>query len=284
MKNKFTFKVFSLSVVWIWLFVFSLLPYVLMLAASFMSHNQNQLLTFPFTLQSYFQVFNDIYFRIFEKSFYLAGICTLLTLIFSYPFAYILATTADRFKSLLLMLVIIPFWTSSLIRSYAMIAVLKTKGILNAILLSLGIIHLPLQLLYTNIAVMVGLVYNLMPFMILPLYANIERLDHRLIDAGRDLGASKIRIFLKIIIPLTKPGIMAGIILFFLPAMTLFYIPDLLGGAKSMLLGNLIQDQFLFANNWPMGAAISVLLTLMMAIMLLFYFRSTDENDRKDLL
>lgn len=180
-------------------------------------------------------------------------------------------------------MVIIPFWTSSMIRTYAMMAILKAKGFLNALLLSLHIIHLPLLLLYTNFAVIVGLVYNLLPFMILPLYANIEKLDYRLVDAARDLGANWPTIFRRVIIPLTTPGIMAGIILVFLPAMTLFYIPDIMGGSKSMLLGNLIEDQFQFSNNWPAGSATSIILTVIMALMLMIYRRKQSANFQQDL-
>jgi spermidine/putrescine transport system permease protein len=284
MRTKFNFKFFSLSFVWLWLILFALIPYLMIFIASLMHHDQQQLLSLPLTLNNYLALFNTTYFIIFEKSFYLAGSCTLLCLLFGYPFAYIVAHANPKIKNFLLLLVVIPFWTSSLIRSYAMIAILKTKGLLNSFLLAVGIIHVPLQILFTNTAVIIGLVYNLLPFMILPLYANIERLDNRLIDAAKDLGASKWRIFSEIIIPLSMPGIMAGSIIVFLPAMTLFYIPNLLGGAKSMLLGNLIQDQFLLANNWPMGAAISIILTLIMVLMLLVYWRHSNESDRQDLL
>ena len=170
-----------------------------------------------------------------------------------------------------MLLVIIPFWTSSLIRSYALIAIIKAKGILNSLLIALGIIHQPLSILFTNSAVIIGLVYNLLPFMILPIMTNVERLDNRLIDAARDLGANRFTTFRKVIIPLTMPGIIAGSILVFLPAMTIFYIPDILGGAKSILLGNLIQNQFLIAENWPMGSAISAILTLVLATLILIY-------------
>lgn len=284
MKTKLNFKFFSLSFVWLWLILFALIPYLMIFLASLMHHNQQQLLSLPLTVNNYIALFNSAYLIIFEKSFYLAGSCTILCLLLGYPFAYIIAHSNPKIKNFLLLLVVIPFWTSSLIRSYAMIAMLKTKGLLNSLLLSAGIIHVPLQLLFTNAAVIIGLVYNLLPFMILPLYANIERLDNRLIDAAKDLGASKWRIFSKIIIPLSMPGIMAGSIIVFLPAMTLFYIPNLLGGAKSMLLGNLIQDQFLLANNWPMGAAISIILTLIMVLMLWVYWRYSNESDRQDLL
>ena len=222
---------------------------------------------------------DTVYAKIFLHSFSLAGIVTFLCLCLSYPFAYSLARMNHAYKDLLLLLVIIPFWTSSLIRTYAIVILLKAKGILNTGLLYLGIIHTPLQLLYTNTAVLIGLIYTLLPFMILPLYANIEKLDTRLLDAARDLGASKPRLFFKIILPLTWPGILAGCMLVFLPAMSMFYIPDLLGGAKSILVGNLIENQFLAAHNWPSGAAVSIVLTLLMALLLCIYWYTARRRD-----
>ena len=206
--------------------------------------------------------------RVFEKSFILAALATFFCLLVGYPFAYLLARIKSRAKNLLLMLVIIPFWTSSLIRSYAMVAILKTRGLINTLLMNLGVIHEPLHLLFTNSAVLIGLIYNLLPFMILPLYANLERFDVRLLEAGQDLGATKKILFLKIILPLSMPGIIAGSIMVFLPSMTLFYITDILGGAKSLLLGNLMRNTILETQNWPLGSAISIALLIIMGIML----------------
>jgi spermidine/putrescine transport system permease protein len=174
--------------------------------------------------------------------------------------------------------VVIPFWTSSLIRTYAMVIILKTNGVMNSFLQWLGLIQEPIQLLYTPAAVVVGLVYSLLPFMVLPLYATIEKLDMRLIEAAKDLGARNVRIFWSIIIPLTMPGIIAGSMLVFLPALGMFYIPDLLGGAKALLIGNLIQNQFLSARDWPFGAAVSVILVLVMSLLLVLYYFSILRN------
>jgi spermidine/putrescine transport system permease protein len=160
-------------------------------------------------------------------------------------------------------------------------AILKGQGILNSTLMTLGIIDQPMQLLYSNLAVFIGLTYDLLPFMILPLYANIEKLDDTLLEAARDLGASRLRIFFKIILPLTMSGIMAGLLLVFLPAMTMFYVPDLLGGSKSMLLGNLIENQFLLVTNWPVGSAISIMLIAIMSVLLLIYWRFTKKSGNR---
>ncbi|CAM4446856.1 MAG: Spermidine/putrescine transport system permease protein PotB [Legionellaceae bacterium] len=272
------FRLIALSLIWIWLIVFAVIPTGLVLFTSLLQQGDHELVRLQLTLDNYSALFNTIYFKIFIQSLLLAGSCSLICLIIGYPFAYILARAKPRYKGILLLFVIIPFWTSSLVRTYAIVAILKTKGILNTLLLNIGLIHKPLHLLYSSSAVMIGLVYSLLPFMILPLYANIEKLDTRLIDAARDLGANKYRVFVKIIIPLTLPGIIAGCMLVFLPAMSMFYIPDILGGAKSILIGNLIQNQFLTARNWPLGSAVSIGLTLMMGLLLLLYWRSTKQN------
>lgn len=271
MRNSSSFKTFSQVIIWCWLFLFAILPFCLIVAASFMGHSEEHLVQFPPTLENYRQLNNTIYIHIFAKSFLIAGFATFICLLLGYPFAYIVARMHNRFKSLLILFVIIPFWTSSLIRSYALIAMLKAKGILNSFLLALGVIQHPLPILYTNTAVMIGLVYNLLPFMILPIITNVERLDNRLVDAAHDLGANHFTTFRKVIIPLTMPGIIAGSILVFLPAMTIFYVSDILGGAKSILLGNLIQNQFLIAQNWPLGSAVSILLTAILATLILIH-------------
>lgn len=278
------FRNFSLTLLWCWLFIFAMLPFCLVLIISFMSHNESSLFQLPLTWLNYVRLNNLIYIRIFEKSFLIAGFATLLCLMIGYPFAYMIARIQSSWKGFLILLVIIPFWTSSLIRSYALIAIIKAKGILNALLISLGIIDQPLSILFTNSAVIIGLVYNLLPFMILPIMTNVERLDNRFIDAARDLGANRFTTFQKIIIPLTLPGIIAGSILVFLPAMTIFYIPDILGGAKSILLGNLIQNQFLVAENWPLGSAVSMVLTFMLISLILIYVWATRGNKQREWL
>lgn len=284
MRYLNVFKQFSLSVTWIWLVVVSMIPYGMVICASFLSRDDNHLIHLPLTFMHYAALNNSLYLKIFEKSFYVAGLCTLICLLLGYPFAYIIARMQSRLKNLFILLIIIPFWTSSLIRSYSMITILKPKGIINSALMWLGVIHSPLSLLFNNISVLIGLIYNLLPFMILPLVTNIERLDTRLIDAARDLGANRFTTFQKIILPLTMPGIISGCILVFLPAMTIFYIPDLLGGAKSFLIGNLIQNQFLVAQDWPFGSAVSIVLAVVLALLLMIYLRSTQGRKQRDLL
>jgi spermidine/putrescine transport system permease protein len=275
MNERSLFKTIVISIISLWFLIFVFVPNILVFAVSFLERHENNFVTFSFTLENYQRIFTSVYFTVFAESFRLAFISMLICLLVGYPFAYRLARLKGRLKHILFMLIIIPFWTSSLIRTYAIMIVLKTNGLLNKTLLATGIINEPLELLYTGTAVTIGMVYSLLPFMILPLYASIEKLDKVYIEAAGDLGANKIQTFIKVIIPLTMPGIIAGCILVFLPSFCLFYIPDLMGGAKELLIGNLIKNQFLSARDWPFGSAVSVVLSGIMAVLLLVYYKST---------
>lgn len=184
-------------------------------------------------------------------------------------------------RPLLLFLLIVPFWTNSLIRIYGLKIFLSSKGYLNEFLLWLGVIDTPIRIMFTPSAVIIGLVYILLPFMVMPLYSSIEKLDKPLLEAARDLGASKLQTFIRIIIPLTMPGIIAGCLLVMLPAMGLFYVSDLMGGAKNLLIGNVIKVQFLNIRDWPFGAATSITLTIVMGLMLLVYWRASRLLNKK---
>lgn len=265
------FAVIAVGVLSFWLLLLALLPFALVLVASFLHQGTTGFLKWDFTWHNYFALLNPIYINVFLRSLSVAMITTVLCLLFAYPFAFILARLPERLRLLGLFLIIIPFWTSSLIRSYAIITLIKTHGLLNEFLLWLGVIDKPLHLLYTPLTSQIGLVYSLLPFMVLPLYATLEKFDWRLVEAARDLGASKQRAFWRIVVPVSLPGILAGCLLVLLPAMTLFYIPEILGGAKSILLGNLIKAQFLEAENWPLGAAVSVMLTILMLLLMTGY-------------
>lgn len=280
MNEKSLFKTIVIGIISLWLFTFVFLPNLLVFGVSFLERHENNFITFKFTLENYERIFNAIYFQVFANSFKLAIISMLICLVVAYPFAYRLSRVKGNLKNILFMLIIIPFWTSSLIRTYAIMVVLKTNGLLNNFLLWLRIIDEPLEILYTGTAVTIGMVYSLLPFMILPLYASFEKLDKSYIEAAGDLGASKIQTFMKVIIPLTMPGIIAGCTLVFLPALCLFYIPDIMGGAKELLIGNLIKNQFLSSRDWPFGSAVSVVLTALMAILLFAYYKSTNRVKR----
>ncbi len=266
MKTNETFKYFSITLVNVWLILFVVSALTIVLVMSLLQKNSDNFLVMNFTLKNYFNLLDPIYLKVFARSGAMASLTTLICFLIGYPCAYFLLQLPGAWKPLVRILLIIPFWTNSLIRSYAIIGILKTHGLLNHILISLGIISTPLPLLFNNLAVLIGLVYNLLPFMIFPIYAHLERLNPQLIHAARDLGAPPWVILKRIILPLSVPGITAGSLLVFLPAMTLFYIPDLLGGANSMLLGNLIQFQFSGASNWPGGAATSIMLSLFLII------------------
>ena len=280
MNIREPFKLVAIGALWFWLMAFALLPNLLVAVASLLTRGDNEFVAFTLTLSSYRRLLDPLYLDVLLDSLWLAAATTTLCLLLGYPFAYLLTRTSSRWRPLLLLLVIVPFWTSSLVRTYAIMIVLKTQGLLNQALLGLGLIAEPLELLYTETAVILGMLYTLLPFMILPLYAALEKLDHRLIEAARDLGAGKITIFLRIAIPLTLPGIIAGSLLTFLPGLGMFYVADLLGGAKTLLVGNLIRDQFLSARDWPFGAAASVLLTLLMGLLLWGYYLSARRANR----
>lgn len=268
-NNKFRF--FSISVVWMWLAAFALLPNLALFLVGFLDKSDTSFFIPVFTLENYGRLLDPSFVQIFWESIRLAGISTVVCLLIGYPFAYILARSSKRMRPWLLLLVIIPFWTNSLIRTYALIIILKSQGLLNKVLNLLGLVEGHYSLMYGDFAVFLGLTYTLLPFMILPLYASIEKQDTRLLDAAKDLGASTLRSFWHITLPLTLPGIVAGCILVFLPALGMFYVPEILGGAKSMLLGTYIKKQFLEAREWPLGAAASTLLTFILILMALAY-------------
>ena len=255
-----------------WLLLFGVAPILMLLASSFLTQDPAGFYRFPFTLQSYRQLFLDPgYFEVMLRSLKLAALTTLCCLAAGYPFAWFTARLPKRQRLVVLILLMVPFWTNSLVRTYAIRMVLGTHGLLNTALLATGLIEEPLRLLYTDAAVIQGLFYLMLPFMILPLYANLEKLDYRLVEAARDLGAGPLSIFRRVIVPLSLPGVFAGCIMVFVPTMGLFYVASLLGGARQLLIGNLIQQQFLNARNWPLGSATSVVLILFMAVMLAGY-------------
>jgi spermidine/putrescine transport system permease protein len=223
-------------------------------------------------LDNYRRSLEPIYLQIYWRSLWLAVVTTVLCLVVSYPIAYYVAVLAPRrWKSTLLALVVIPFWTSFLIRTYAWMLILRSEGLVNTALAGLGVVHQPLPLLYNTFAVMIGLVYGELPFMILPLYASLEKLDLSLLEAGNDLGANQVSTFFRVTVPLTMPGIVAGVVLVFIPSIGQFVVSDLLGGAKTVLVGNLIQNQFAVARNKPFGAAVAFELTLLVLLLLWSY-------------
>jgi spermidine/putrescine transport system permease protein len=236
-------------------------------------------------LANYARSFHPIYLQIFWRSIWMAVVTTALCLVVSYPVAYYIAVAAtERRRNLLLGLVVVPFWTSFLIRTYAWMFILRTEGLVNHLLMAAGLTARPLELLYNNFSVLVGLVYGELPFMILPLYASLEKLDRSLLEASADLGAGRRSTFWRVTIPMTMPGIVAGIILVFVPSLGQFIVSDLLGGAKTILAGNLIQNQFAVARNKPFGSAVAFELTAAVLALLVAYAAYTKRKGQDVLL
>lgn len=263
----------TLSPVTFWLILFFIFPLLFILLISFATRGLYGGVDYVFTIENYTRFFDPLYLKILWDSLVIAGFTTIFCLVFGYPFAYIIARSPKKYRALLLMLVMVPFWTNSLVRTYAWIVLLRTEGVINMILMKIGLISEPLAMLYNSGAVMVGLIYTLFPFMVLPLYASIEQLDKSYLEAASDLGAKPWQTFTKITLPLTMPGVVAGCLLTFIPTLGLFFIPDLMGGSKSLLIGNLIRNQFLTARDWPFGSAASMILMILTLIFILIYLR-----------
>ncbi|NNN43739.1 spermidine/putrescine ABC transporter permease PotB [Vibrio sp. 1-1(7)] len=281
MSNKINLQNAIIALIVGWLTLFVLIPNLMIIGTSFLTRDESNLIDFTFTFENYLRLMDPLYAKVMLHSFYMAIVATLLCLVIGYPFAYIVAKMPEKWRPIMLFLIIVPFWTNSLIRTYGLKVVLGTQGILNKLLLGIGVIETPLRIMYTETAVMIGLVYILLPFMILPLYSAIEKLDSTYIEAARDLGANKLQTLIKVVLPLTMPGIIGGCLLVLLPALGMFYIADLLGGAKNLLIGNVIKSQVLNARDWPFGAATSIALTAAMAIMLYAYYRAGKLLNRK---
>ncbi|MBK1872287.1 spermidine/putrescine ABC transporter permease PotB [Marinobacter sp. 1-3A] len=262
------FRAAVLVLVWGWLLFLVLAPNMLVVGASVMTRNPSTFISLPLNLEAYRQLFNPLYLDVFLHSLYMAALTTLICLLIGYPFAWALSRVEKNRQMLLIFLLIVPFWTNSLVRTYALKLILATNGLLNSALMSLGVIDEPAQLLYTEGAVIVGLVYLLLPFMILPLYSVFEDLRQDVLLASHDLGAGRLATFKNVVVPLTLPGVLAGVMLVLLPAMGLFFVPDILGGSRNLLVGNVIKNQFLDARNWPFGAAASIVLSLTMALLM----------------
>ncbi|RIK39366.1 MAG: spermidine/putrescine ABC transporter permease [Chloroflexi bacterium] len=258
----------------LFLLFFFVVPLLILAVYSFLKRGAYGQLIWEFNLQNYVRVIDPLYLSILWRSFVIASATTLLCLLLAYPFAYYIARlSSPRWRNLLLILVMVPFWTNFLIRTYAWRVILGTDGPINGLLLGLGVIQEPLSLIFNDGAVMVGLVYGYLPFMVLPLYAAIDRIDFSLMEAAHDLYANGRQAFRHVLLPLSMPGVIAGSILVFIPTLGAFVTPDLLGGAKTVMIGNLIQSQFLTARDWPFGSAFSVLLMVAVLAATLVYFR-----------
>jgi spermidine/putrescine transport system permease protein len=262
-----------LAPVTFWLGLFFLVPLLFILAYSFGTSGIYGGITLGFNPGNYLRVFDPLYLEIVGRTLVIALINTFLCLLLGYPLAYFIAFKGGSRKNLLILLVMIPFWTSLLLRAYAWVVILGGNGIANRALQFLGITDGPVNLIFTPQAVALGMVYSYLPFMILPLYAALEKFDIRLKEAAQDLGASRWHTFWRVTFPLSMPGVIAGSILVFIPSAGEFVIPNLLGGARTVLVGNLIQQQFLLARDWAFGSALAMMLAALLVGAIMFYVR-----------
>ena len=290
---------FVIGVPYIWLLLFFMFPFLILLRISVTDMGAG---IDPFApiidtaagswrlvlrLQNYLSIFSDgassagstIYVDAYKTSLKYAVLTTLSCLVIGYPFAYFMARARPSIRPALLMLVMLPFWTSFLLRVYAWKGILADQGVLNNLLISLGIIQEPLAMLYTDVSMLVGMTYVYCPFMILPLYANLVKMDVRLLEAAHDLGASAWKAFWLITVPLSRSGIVAGSMLVFIPCVGEFVIPSLLGGAENIMIGRVVWDEMFSSNNWPRASALSVVMILVILVPLAFYHRSRDKNE-----
>ena len=262
----------------LWLLVFFLVPILIMLVYSVMPRGIYGGVDPGFTLEHYRRFFDPLYLDILQRTFVWSVACTVICLVLGYPVAYVIAR-AGRWKSFLLFLVVLPFWTSFLVRTFAMIFLLRDTGLINNWLVKLGVD--PIAMLYTPFAVMAGLVYGFLPFMVLPIYASLEKLDLSLLEAAEVLGARPAERFRRVTMPLSMPGVVAGCLLVFSPALGSFLTSDLLGGAKEMIIGNLVQNQFSAARNWPFGSAASFIVMALVLAAVMLYLKVKDREQEE---
>ncbi len=271
MNNKKIWRYFFLIPVIVYVALLIALPLLYILLISFFKSDSYGGMITTFTIQNYIEVFDQVYINVFLKSILIAGLTTFICILISYPFVLAVSHKKPRTQKILMTLVMVPFLTNSLIRMYGWLVLLRKSGVINQVLLGTGVIHESLSLMYNMSGILIGMTYTLLPFMILPLYSSVSTIDPSLLEAASDLGASKIKTFFKIIVPQTLPGLFNGSLMVFTPALGYFFIVDILGGGKIMILGNLIKNQFLTARNWPFGAAISIVLVLITSLLILAY-------------
>ena len=257
----------------IWMIIFVMLPLLYILVISFMTRNVYGGIEYTFTLENYKEMLQPLYIKVIWKSLKLAFLTTVVCLLIGYPLAYWIASKPSKTSAKLLMLVMIPYWTSSLVRLYSLNLLAMPNGFLNVFLMKLHIISEPLDILYSDTMVIFGLLTAMLPFSVLPLYSSIEKLDKSLIEASKDLGANSVTTFRKVTIPQTMPGIVGCVLLVFIPSLGMYYVPEMLGGGKVMLVGTLVKNQFLVTKNWPFGASLAILLIMITLAMMWIYTR-----------
>ena len=269
-KNNIVKWMFILPIIIYTVFLIAL-PILYIIIISFFKSDSYGGMIHTITLQNYIELFDVVYLKIFLKSALIAIVTTVICVLISYPFVLAVSHKSKKTQQILMTLVMVPFLTNSLIRMYGWIVLLRKSGVINSLLLDIGALDEPLSLMYNTFGIIVGMVYTLLPFMILPLYSSVSTIDKSLLEASSDLGASKWKCFKNVIFPQTVPGLFNGALMVFTPALGYFFIVDILGGGKLMILGNLIKNQFLTARNWPFGAAISVFLIVITYILISLY-------------
>ena len=270
MNNKL-FRLFTTWPIIIYVLLFIAFPILYILYLSFLTTDYYGGMLNIFTFSNYLNFFNIVYLKVFLKSFLIAGFSTFLCMVIAYPFVIFISQKSEKVKSFLMTFVMVPFLTNSLIRTYGWIVLLRKTGIINTFLQNMNITSSPISFIYNNFGIILGMVYTLLPFMILPLFSAVDKIDHYVLEASKDLGANSLQTFFKIIVPQTKTALFNGSIMVFIPAIGYFFIADLLGGGKFMLIGNLIKNQFLVARNWPFGAAISIVLLAITFVIIRIY-------------
>jgi len=292
-------KRFVIGVPYVWLFVFFLLPFLILLYISFVDQGESinpfKPIWDPVTgilslkYENYWTIFRDgeggtlfqtIYIEAYLRSIWYALLTALLCLLIGYPFAYFIARSSPAVRPALLMMVMLPFWTSFLLRVYAWKGILADQGVVNKLLMFLGITSEPIQMLYTNVSMLVGMTYVYLPFMILPLYANLVKMDFRLLEAAYDLGTTPFKAFWLVTVPLSKAGIIAGFMLVFIPAVGEFVIPSLLGGPENIMIGRVVWDEMFTSNNWPRASALAVVMIALIIVPLAIYYHYTAEEKK----
>lgn len=279
MRRRRYGSVWMILPLYIFTLVFVAGPLLYMIGLSFATANEGHGVTWSFTLENYRRILDPVYLDTFVQSFRLAITSTLAISLIGYPFGYFMAKLSEGQKKKAMLFLMLPFWVNSLIRLYGWIIILQNKGLLNFILKKLGLIEKPLKLLYSYPAIVVGMIYVLLPFMILSVYSSAEKMDWSLVEASRDLGASGFQAFWTVTFKLTLPGLLSGIILTFIPSMGLFFIADILGGNKIVLVGSLIQEQMTRGSNWPFAAALAVVLMVLTTVMIAFYRKITNAKE-----
>ena len=266
-------KISGILPAYVWMILTFVLPLLYIVVISFCKKGENWGIVYEFTLENYRKILDPLYLQIIGKSFAVAFLTTAVTLLIGYPFAYLLAGLPKKTQRILLVFLVVPFWTNAVIRIYGWYIILQGKGVINTALSAFG---LPgFDILYTNGAVELGTIYTLLPLMILPIYNAVEKIDKQLLEASRDLGADKFTVFRTVIWKLSLPGVISGCLMVFIPSIGFFYISDMMGGSNVVLLGNLIKTQFLEARNWPFGAALSVIMAFLSLLFIALYRKLT---------